>query len=55
MQEIKEAQFVAHQICVAATGCYINLSCATKTLVEALDTRMEEELKKIRKQLNKKE
>ena len=55
MQEISEAQFVAHQICVAATGRYMNLSRATKTSVEALDTRMEEELKKIRKQLNKKE
>ena len=55
MQEITEAQFVAHQICVAATGRYMNLSRVTKASVEALDTRLEEELKKIRKQLNKKE
>ena len=55
MQEITEAQFVAHKICVAATGRYMNLSRATKASVEALDARMEDELKKIRKQLNKKE
>ena len=55
MQEITEAQFVAHKFYVAATGCYMNLSRATKASVEALDTRMEDKLKKIRKQLNKKE
>ena len=55
MQEITEAQFVAHKICVAATGRYMNLSRATKTSVDALDARMEEEFKKLRKQINKKD
>lgn len=55
MQEIVDAQFVSHQVCVAATGQYMNLSRATKALVKALDTRMEEEFKKFRKLLNKKE
>ena len=55
MQEITDAQFVSHRICVAATGRYMNLSRATKASVSALDHRVEEELKKIRKLINKKE
>ena len=55
MQEITEAQFVSHKICVAATGRYMNLSRATKASVDALDARVEDELKKLRKQINKKD
>ena len=55
MQEITDAQFVSHRICVAATGRYMNLSRATKASVTELDNRVEEELKKLRKLINKKE
>ena len=53
MEEINNALFMAHRNCMVATRQYMNLSLAMKASVEALDFGMEEEFKKLRKQIKR--